>query len=815
LTAFYYFGIVLISSGGLIFEVSLTKILALAQGHHLAFLIVSTALLGLGASGTFLSVVYRDNRDLPEFLLWFGPLGFSITSVSSYLAVNRIPIDLVRLGWDVKQIGYLILAYGAFSIPFFFSGLTVATAFSRHELLPGRVYFADLLGATAGAVLPLSLYPVTGPVGSVIAAGVLGIASAGAFRICSSESRRVLPAVALTAAALVLLSTYWLHREWFEVRLSPYKDLNVALNYPGAKHLDSRWNVLSRVDRVDSPAVRFAPGLSLVYTGNLPRQIGLTVDGDQLHAVTDDSTGSPIPFLRYLPSSVMYVLASPQRVLVLDPGGGLDVLMALDFGVPRVEVSEGNPLLVEAVRRASPGLQSRVYEDPRVVIHEAAGRSVLAANRTPFDLIVLPSLKVLGASSMGPYGFAENYVMTREAIAAYYRDLTGTGWLAVTRYLQPVPVQSARIAATLIEGLEAEGLNPEKHLAVLRSWGTITFLVKRNGMTPADIRNLKGFSERLRFDLAAYPGMPASEANRFNRFSEPVYYNMVQSLLDPNDRSRFYHDRLFDVRPVTDDRPFFGYALRLDRLGEIYRQVHEKWMFLIDAGLLVPVMLIQAVFFSVLFVILPLLIRGKGDLGRIGRGEKYRIFTYFSLLGIAFMGIEISMIQRLILFLGNPVYSVSAVLAGLLFFAGLGSLACTRPPLNRPDFQPRILLLLSLAAVLEGFGLPWVLPSLMGLDIGIRLVLSAALLLPIGLLMGMPFPLGIRHLKSGGQGGVIPWAWAVNGSASVAGAILAVWAAMTFGFTAVILSSAAAYGVAAGCLRVRSRDDGSLESRGM
>jgi spermidine synthase len=756
-------------------------------------MIVSTALLGIGAGGTYLMLHTHRLRKPLLPLLVISPVLFSSTTLGSYIILNRIPFDLVRLEWDKGQFGYVMLAYGILAIPFFFSGLTVATALSRAASQAGKVYFSDLIGASTGAMLPLLLYPLIGPTGAVMAAAFLGLV-AGIVLWWSLGLKRVSSVTAvLSGLSLLLLSGYLLAPSLYEMRLSPYKGLMVALRYPNAQHLSTRFNVLSRIDVVRSPAVRFAPGLSLTYTGQLPPQIGFTIDGDQLYAVTEDRDLENMTFLLYLPSAAPYSLRVPQKVLIMEPGGGLDVMTALYFNVPSIEVIERNPALLEVVRQPAPNFASRIYEDPRVKIHLAEPRSYLSARDDTYDIIILSPLHTLGASSAGLHGFSEEYRMTREAILQYYHHLSKDGWLMMTHYLQPVPIQEPRLAATLIETIENLGTaDADQRLAVLRSWGTITLLLKHDVITPDEIKRLKAFSENLRFDLDYYPGIKPEEANRFNRFPQAIYYQLFDRLLDPDRRAVLYRDYPFNIEPVTDDRPFFGYVLKLGSLKEAYHLARKKWLFLINSGFLIPVMLLQAIFLAAVLIMVPTaLVKKPVNILSKSKSNKY-ILLYYILIALSFMGVEIAMIQRLILFLGHPVFAVSVVLTGLLLFAGLGSLLTGTDRLKSLRVH-RVLMILSVTIVAEGIGLPYILSNMMALPIAGRFVIGAILLAPLGILMGMPFPLGIAYLKNSNQENMIPWVWAANGSTSVVAAIFTVMLAMEVGFTGVFLSAALAY----------------------
>ncbi|HLB01678.1 MAG TPA: SAM-dependent methyltransferase, partial [Nitrospiria bacterium] len=320
--------------------------------------------------------------------------------------------------------------------------------------------------------------------------------------------------------------------------------------------------------------------------------------------------------------------------------------------------------------------------------------------------------------------------------------------------------------------------------------------VKRGSLSTMEIQALRGFSDSRRFDLDYYPGIRPGEANRYNRFPEPVYYKIIGNLLEPTQRLELYRTYPFDVRPVTDDRPFFSYVLRLSRLGQAFPLVREKWLFFIEGGLLIPVMLVQATVAAVLLILFPTWFRVRAA-GFEAEWAAGRVFIYFSCIALGFMGIEMAMIQRLILYLVHPVYAISTVLATLLLFAGIGSMLTTQWSSTRISDHVRILGALSLLILIETLFLPWVMKNLLGIPLIARFALVMLFLAPLGLLMGMPFPLGMERLKRSGQEAALAWAWAINGSTSVVAAILSVVLALYVGMTGVFIMAAIAYGIAA------------------
>jgi hypothetical protein len=785
-------GIFLTSAATLILEISVTRLLSVAQGHHFAFMVVSMALLGYGASGSLLaSFPSFFRRETDQTLIHVSWL-FSVSALLAYLLSQWIPFDMARVSWERWQIFYVFLYYLVFSIPFVFSGLTISSALARWSALSGKLYFSDLTGAALGSLLVLGLFGIFGGPGALLFSCLL----AGAGSIAFSWKSKSLPVMRWIWACFLIFLLLW-QPPFLNQRLSPYKALNAALLYPGARLLETHWNVFSRVDILESPAARTAPGLSLQYLEPLPPQLGLTVDAEHLNAITRFSgklteTGE-LQFIDFLPSSFAYQMARPDRVLVIEPMGGLEILVALHCRAREIVAVEMDPTIIELLQGTYRDYSGGIYARKEVQVTVGDGRAYVRSAPPPFDLIVLPLTESLGASSTGFSSLHEDYRLTTEAFQDYLGSLKPGGFLSMSLYLLPPPRGELRLAVMAKEALERAGKRPGDHLMAFRSWSTFSLLVKKDPIKLQEIEALKSFCQRLRFDLVYYPGMPAEEANVYNRFPTPLYYAAMQRVL--TEGKKFYGTYPFDLSPATDDRPFFHHYLRWSHLGELYRLAGKKWQILLEGGYLVPIILFQALFLSFLFILLPLIFgKLREQKLKSKRAPWLSGLLFFSALGLGFLFVEISLMQKFILFLGHPVYSVSLVIFSLLVFAGLGSrLSMRMDPRGRRGLKlvlPSVAILLFLYALL----LPQVLPFFHGKPLFLRQVITVLLIAPAGFLMGMPFPLGIRLV--GSQWPLfVPWVWCANGCASVLGSILPVIIALSFGFESVLFLAAMLYSV--------------------
>ncbi len=748
------------------FEITLTRIFSFSLWYHFAFMVISIAMLGIGASGTILSVSSRlkDIRYLQIYCVLF-----SAAMPASYLLLNLVPFDPAKLAWDRSQMLYIGIYYLVLSIPFFFFGMIVTTAFSSSGFPPGKIYGADLMGGGAGSLGTL-LFLSLGPPEKIIFAIASVSALSWAFYGRKNVRVAALLLVFINSAAL------YFYPPFVHPRISPYKPLASALRYPGARHLETFYGSFCRIDLFQSAAARYAPGLSLKYLEELPEQIGLAVDAEETYAVTRGAGDRS--FIRYLPSSLPYELSPKESVLILEPKGGLPVLTAEYYGVGDIQKIDSNPLLIKTVREYLGTFSSGIYEKNA---HSGMGRIRLASSPRKFDLI---EISMTGFLPSGLFGFSEDYRFTVEAFEEYLMHLQPDGQLAITLYIIPPPRTELRFLSTLAAASERQGLhNFAGSIAAIRSWDTITMIFKKSGLSPQDLTRIRDFSIERRFDLVYAPGIAETDTNVFIRMYPNYYFSAFRDLTVRETREGFMKNYMFDVRPVYDENPFFHYFLKLGNLRETYQLMGKKWQYFLEEGYLLPLIFVQVLGISVLLMLLPAALAKAGN----SHARSRRLFlplAYFSLLGAGFMFIEISFIQKMILPLENPSHAVSAVLSSMLIGCGAGSLLNSRFRVFR---KPSLLFFLSLTIVCYIIFLPGMVGSLYPHSLPARFVLVFLILMPVCILMGMPFPLGLSLLGDKDPS-LIPWAWAVNGCFSVLSPLLAFMFALSAGFKIVILA---------------------------
>lgn len=782
-----YLGMASVAAATLVYEVALTRLFSIAHGYHFAFLAISIGLMGFGASGTALALRPRRSTPPRPALLARLAVGAAVALLAGYLVANRVPFDPYRVAWEPLQLALFAAYLLSLAAPFLLVGVVLALPLAAWPARAGALYGASMVGSGMGSLLALAVLDWGEAQNAVLVAALL---AAGAGLSFVMGERRPPRGEALVAAGVVGLcvALIWQSPSWLDVRLSVYKPLSQLMNLPDARVLYRGSNALSRVDVVEASSIRSAPGLSLMYEGPLPRQTAVVADGEVVYTLTSRRQLHP-RFLESLPTALPYRLRPGAHALILEPGGGLDVLVALAGGARSVTAVEKNPLLADVIRSRFASLAGGVYNDPRVRLVVSTARRYAARTDERFDVIVLSLSENFRAVTAGAFSLSESYTMTREAFRMYLDHLASGGLLVVHRWLQLPPTEELRAAATAVSALSEAGEYPDRSLVAIRSFSTMLVLAKREPFDGREIRSVREFAEARRFDLVHYPGMRASEANRFNVLRTDRYYESFRSLLaDPR---RFYDRYEYDVRPSSDDRPFFFHFFKWEQTGTVLALLGKTWQPFGGSGYLILLaLLVVVIALSVALVVAPIVaIRRRQRRGLAEPGGWARPVLYFAGLGLGFLLVEVAFIQRSIVLLDHAAQAFSVVLFGLLVSSGVGSVLSARLP-----WRPVLAVLAATIAVY-----PWLLSKVfsafLGYGLPVRVLVTLALLAPLGFLMGVPFPRGLRALGETGPSWV-PLAWGVAGFASVASAVLAAMIALSWGFTLVFASAALAYLVA-------------------
>ncbi|MHC4606560.1 MAG: hypothetical protein ACYTAF_06450 [Planctomycetota bacterium] len=737
-------GVLLLSASGLLFEIALTRVFSATIWYHFTFVAISVALFGWGMGGFVLELAGARNRDRALRLGLLGGSALFGLSLPAFLAV------FLATPATPDSIGvYFALAL----VPFLLAGIGLSAAFATYTRDTSRLYFADLLGASLGTLAVPVLLGALGAETTLLAVGVLPMAACFLFLQAARASGTARVACGCALAALVALTALNGIFGFLSIRNAPTKALYKVLAEDEDHRIDyDRWNAYSRISAV---------------TGfDDSRYARLFIDSDAWTDVSKwdgriESLLSQRSTFRYLP----FTFHDRPRVLVIGPGGGPDVRLALAAGSREIVAVEMNPLITEYVRRC--GARARnLYDQPTVKLVLQEGRNFVRRSGEKYDVILLGFVDSWAATVSGGLSLTENYLYTSEAFSEYYDHLTDTGMLVIVRWPMDVP----RCVANSVRVLGRKGLGPEEAgkrifaVAERKPEGEEpiqTIFMLRKTPFPA------GLSERT---LA-----PFGDAHAFHipsGDSMSPYRELLSGEIDLEE-----YDRRFSCKadPVTDDRPF--YFARSRPHG-------------------VPPFMIKLLFWPLAIVsAAALLMIAWSAFGKSGRRTLPGSMVYFSMLGAGFILVEIALIQKLILLLGHPVHALCVLLFFMLLWCSLGSLLSRRVA----DAKIRKILLRVLPAIVALLcvalaAVPWLVDSLLQFGIAARIAAAALMLAPAGLLMGMPFPLGLRRAEN--AGGSIPMMWGINGVLSVAGSILAMVIAVVYGFACVVAAGALCYLVA-------------------
>ncbi|RLB54049.1 MAG: hypothetical protein DRI34_12565 [Deltaproteobacteria bacterium] len=765
-----YAGLLSISAATLLLEVALTRILSVSLWYHFAYMVVSTALFGFGFAGVGLSLRRRPQQ-VPARLAALAALACAPAFLLGYLLYNLIPCEPFSLGRQPLQWLWLPLCYLAVSLPFFFSGLTISAILTRHAARIHGLYLFDLAGAAGGSLLVVACLPVLGGSGTVLAAAAL--AAAGGALVGWPLWRRWSLAGAALAVLLLLLAPG--ADSWLPVRISSNKIFGAIIG-DSQRNLYSTWNTISRIDVVRTPLARGGERRDILIDAGtaLTRLAHPTAQLDQL----GPGEGDEDFFYRLLPQA---------RVLVVGSGGGREVLMALRNGASRVVAVEINPAINRVVMQLMADFTGRLYQDGRVEVHTDEARSFLRRLERRFDIIHCPHTISNAALASGSLSLAENHLLTSEAFADYLEHLTARGVLLITRPEAQLP----RLFVTARRALERVGVGDvSRHLLAWRqpARGPSFYAGFAMARQPWRIEQLRRFAAvlgRRHLEVLYLPGIKEDALyTELLRSAQPRQVPLPFTAL---------------VEPATDDRPFFNQRVAFGDIGwddimGVFDRGRQGRLALENrpvAEAVLLLLLLQTVLVAALFILLPLGVFRRRALA--GRGRLATLGAFFC-LGLAYIVVEVAFIQRLTLYLGRPVVVFSTVLGTLLLFSGLGSAASRRLASARMSWLAP--LLAGAVAAVVGLLAPGLTAATLAWPAWGRVLLAVAMLVPAGFMMGMPFPLLIGCLNQG-FAERIPWAWGVNGFASVVGSISAVVVGMAAGFRVVLLLGVACYLLAA------------------
>jgi len=776
------FSIAFLSAAIIAFQLALMQILSLVQWYHFAYMVISVALLGFGAAGTVVSIFRKALLANIEAIL--SPLITGMAIVMALVTdVSQMPFarfDSYLLFAEYSHIGKLIITYLLFFIPFFLGALAIGLVFVAYVDEIGKIYFVNLLGSAAGGIFALALTWLFFPKQLPALISILPLFSGIAI---IKKDKLFFHAGFILIAAIVIT---WKLVQPPHLVLSQYKDLSKTLLLPDAKITLEKSSPFGLIQTVTSPALRYAPGLSLAAARTAKVKTAAFINGDWYGAITDEHLGDTTLIGDYTTMALPYVMTHRNHVLVLHSGMGVDVKHALNRGAKTITAIEPNSTVVSLLKNELAPVTDSLFYNSKISVHTVEPRTFLLTDTAHYDLIALPLVGTFGGSA-GLYALQEQYIFTKEAFREMWLKLNPHGAVSVSCWMDYPVRNPLKILGTISEVLEELGIkNPKDHIAVVRGWATLTFVMTRSPVAKRETENIRNFCEKMMFDPALLPGLQVNERTFYNQLQDSSFFGYVDKIFS-QERNEFYADYDFNIRPATDNKPYFSQFIRWKSLNHMAGTFGSHSIPFFEIGyLIVLITLIQVCIVSFVLIILPLF-----RIRQWGKKNKFEVVLYFGGIGLGYMFVEMVFFQRLILYFGNPVYSVSIVITSLLFFSGIGSYY-SKYFLRQRKHLPIIFTIIVSLLLLYSFMLTPVLQRTVHLQLFYKLLFVAVLMAPLAFCMGIPFPAGMLHLSKM-NAAQIPWAWGLNGYISVISTALATIVAVELGFTWVLLFAALAY----------------------
>jgi Spermine/spermidine synthase domain len=735
--------------------------------------VISLAMFGMGFGGMLVfhyEEQFKHNIDQNLYLLSIFlaiSILFCLEVVTSFHLSTRL---------DLLVGAMLIMVYLFCTAPFVFSSMILAILFLNSPKRSSYIYGADLMGAAIGCIMCIVLITYLSAQQILVIASMLSIIASILF-----NSKKVHFNIILTLVVLAMLGMF--ANTLFQItQTKSYSELNFNQIY-------EKWSPLSRI--TVHPHVFFrGEDVGLPFGWSLSETFKPKRYFKQLWIEQDSSAGSPIvPFdgdytkvdyLKYDITAIPYYLRKKAKVFILGVGGGRDVLTALMFNNKKVTGVDIHPVIVDLVKNKFSEYAGKLYAHKKVDIHIAEGRNFLASHDNKYDIIQIPLIDSWAATVSGAFTMAENSLYTLESFETYLNHLSTSGLLSVSRFYFTPNNQTLKLAILARASLEKTGVTqPKKHIAIIKNSvkheeSVANILVKRTAFSKKEIVMLENIADKLSFDIVYLPNGKKNEA-------------LFEEAMTTNDLSSFFKSYYYDIRPTTDDRPFFFQMLYLSKALDVFNKKLSGQIFNYYGVTVLYLLLIISTFLVCLFYFVPLIINKKTMLLSLSWG------AYFILLGLGFMFIEIPIIHIGALYLGGVTYGLSIGLFSLLFFGGVGCILSNQAQtrlVNR-NIKISLVVIIAISGLLPIY-LKWLLIHTIGYKWLIKCLLYIVVLTPLAIAMGVLLPSLINLSKERYQKS-IPWFWALNGASSVLGSILAMVIAMVFGYSYTIIIGMVSY----------------------
>lgn len=754
--------IFLINFTTLFAEILLTRIFSVTLGYHFTFFVISLTMFGLSLGGTYLFIFRKNILKIAEDKVLY--VAFLLIPLSFLLIIFTVPKISFSFYFGPRAYLLALILFLICQLPFFFVGFLMSYLFMQLNKESGKVYFFDLIGAGAGASIPVLLINYFGPINSLI---FLGIVSSTALVLNSNHKKK---------SSIVVLSSFII------LLLMNYQFNHIGITEAKGKKMNNlfvKWNSCSMVrvfgdENSSEPDGGNEWGMSSVYQGLYSPKLNMEIDANAYSPIIKfNGDFGKVEFLKYDVISFAYHLYNSPNVLIIGPGGGRDVLSALIFGSKKIVGVEINPIIAnDIMKERFKSYSGDLYCLGNVEIIVDDARSYIRNSKSRYDIIQASLVDTWAATSAGAYSLSENNLYTVEAMAEYINHLTPSGYLTISRWYG---ADSYKLTVLYLEAAKKLMIkNARKHIVLIKSGNIVNHIFKKSEFSNAEIKKISQLADEMKFEI-----LYMSNVRSKSEYTQIIYNKKLN-----NTRPYFY------LKASTDDSPFFFNKIQFRAVPGVLLGITK------DVGifLLYGLFIISSVL-SLILIVVPLYLNKK-DLFEKEAKSKFLYLIYFSLLGIAFMLMEISFVQKFMIFLGLPIYSTTVVIFSILVFSGIGSFFTNKIAENKLKSHLKIILLVIIGIILcYNLSLYPLFNKLLGIGIKIRILISIFLLSVMGFFIGMPFPIGMKLLGLKYKG-LIPFCWSLNGIFSVLGSILAVILAMNIGFTKTIFLAASLYFIA-------------------
>ncbi len=825
-----------ISVAMIAYELDVMRVFTLTSWSSFGSMVISIALLGYGVAGTLLTFLQKRFRNNAGAWLKATALCLGPVMVLSYILAQQVPFNPVLLVSNWTQIFWIALYYFLYSLPFFVGALFIGIAFTVLADGAHALYFWNMAGSGIGGFIILGFMYLM-PVRNLIIP-ILGLASLGAFIIIfvdkplrksagqdgigdgAARQRSVGLLLAFAACVVSIVPVLF----WGKLKPSQFKSVELAkVTFSDLDLVHKEHSPLGQMEVYKSSQLHFAPGLSdnvIFYIDEMPRDAfwAIYIDGNGPINIMRELTEEEKIYLDFLPMAAPYVLMEKPSVFISHLGGGFSAFSALHQDAEEIVIVEPNSSLISMMKETPEirEFQGDLLHDPAITIKEQEPRAHANRNADRYDLVEISLIDSLGLSQSVGNPLHENYTYTTDAIEDYMGCLKPEGILSITTWNHLAPPRNVpKLFTTVIESMRNQGIEePGKHLYVFQLiYSTATVLVKKTPFTPEEIEALNNFTYKMSFETVYHHGIEVRDNNlaeqleaytaKYDRIPEndvmgdevsrpmgELYYHVINYMLQGRE-GEIYDNYLFDITPATDNRPYFTSYLKPDNIRMFLDKldaVSEEWSYLLLVGTL-----LQSVLFGIIIIVIPAIGARRSQLK--GTRGKFGIILYYSLLGIAYMLVEIFFIQKLVFYLGNPVFSTSIVITSMLIISGVGSLSGSRMMKKPKRFILIAAGIVVVMMVLYMTLLPAILEGSLGAPRIVKMLGAIVIIAPAAFFMGMFFPTGLNVLAKN-RSEMLPWAWGMNGAFSVTGSLLARYLAVQFGFRVLLLAALFVYAAA-------------------